>query len=148
MKIFELLEGNIVSEHLKLNQFLIDFNMRKEKILWYPSSGDDFRDIVNFSPIVNKNIEFKDLPNIFIHNDYDGRTFNRIRTSNEYNTILFKDEKTKVSIKEKINLRFNLHAKVNYKIRENYVDHYEYRFKTPHLYLLKLNIDTTLYGRI
>jgi len=56
MKIFELFEGATESENFKFNQFLIDYTSADEKILWYPSSGNDFQDVINFSSLVNRNI--------------------------------------------------------------------------------------------
>ena len=119
MKILDLLEGATESENRKWSEFLLrfnstNFNSTDEKILWYPSSGDDYRDVIDFSDIANRIIPFEDLPNLFIHNDYDSRVFDRFN-----NTYLFNDGETIVSVKEKIELRFNLKAKGNYLIRPN-----------------------------
>lgn len=148
MKIFELFEGATESEDIKFNQFLLDHLSGDEKILWYPSSGDDFSDIVNFSSFVNRNIEFNDLPNLFIHNDYDRRSFEKIISASKFNSIIFRDDNTTVNIDEKIELRFSLKARGKYIVREKYVDFYDYKFNIPHIYLLKLTINTTKFGLI
>jgi len=148
MKIFELLEGCTESENLKFKQFINEINLEKEKILWYPSSGDDFRDIVNFSPLVNNVIESNELPNLFIHNDYDRKSFDKIENVNRFDSIIFSDDKTTVRISDKILLRFNLKAKGNYIVREGFVDFYEFRLTITHIYLLKINIKTTSYESI
>ena len=148
MKIFELFEGATELEDFKFNQFLIDRISNDEKILWYPSSGDDFRDIVNFSSLVNRNIDSNDLPNLFIHNDYDSRSFDKIISASNFNSTIFQDDNTSVTINEKIELRFNLKAKGNYLVRERYVDFYDYKLNIPHIYLLRLTIHTTKFGHI
>jgi hypothetical protein len=148
MKIFELFEGATESENFKFNQFLIDYTSADEKILWYPSSGNDFRDVINFSSLVNRNIEANDLPNLFIHNDYDSRSFDKITSSSVNNSTIFCDDNTTINIEEKIVLRFNLQAKGNYTVRERYVDFYEYKLNIPHIYLLRLSINTTKFGNI
>ena len=80
--------------NFKFNQFLIDYISADEKILWYPSSGNDFRDVINFSSLVNRNIEANDLPNLFIHNDYDSRNFDKITSSSVCNSTIFSDDNT------------------------------------------------------
>jgi hypothetical protein len=149
MKILDLLEGATESENRKWAEFLLrfnstDFNTTDEKILWYPSSGDDFKDIVNFSDKANRIISFEDLPNLFIHNDYDSRVFDKLNK----NVYLFNDGKTKVIAEDKIELRFNLKAKGNYSIRPNFVEFYESSFSIPHLYLFNLKIESAQFGKI
>ena len=149
MKILDLLEGATESENRKWDEFLLrfnlnDFNSPEEKILWYPSSGDDFKDIVNFSDSANRTIPFRDLPNLFIHNDYDSSVFN-IFNKKEF---LFNDGKTKVKAEDKIELRFNLKAKGNYLIRPNFVDFHESSFSIPHLYFFNLKIESAQFGII
>lgn len=148
MKILDLLEGATESENRKWSEFLLrfnstNFNSTDEKILWYPSSGDDYRDVIDFSDIANRIIPYEDLPNLFIHNDYDSRVFDRFN-----NTYLFNDGETIVSVKEKIELRFNLKAKGNYLIRPNFVDFHESSFSIPHLYLFNLKIESAQFGII
>jgi hypothetical protein len=148
MKILNLLEGATESENRKWTEFLLRFNSTnlnstEEKLLWYPSSGDDYRDIVNFSDISNRIIPFEDLPNLFIHNDYDSRVFNRFN-----DTYLFNDGKTIVKAEDKIELRFNLKAKGNYLIRPDFVDFHESSFTIPHLNLFNLKIESEKFGII
>lgn len=58
------LKGKDEASQKRLNG--LKFSVENEFICWYPCSGEDFKDIIDFS--TNQNIDFK--PNLFIHNDY------------------------------------------------------------------------------
>jgi len=148
MNILDLFEGKTELDHQRWNEFLVDQDKSKNKLLWYPSSGNDYMDIINFSRERNRYIDSNDLPNLFIHNDYDRSRFHNINCTNSYTTTLFHDDKINVKVINKIDLRFNLKAKGNYKVRQEYVVFYEARFRTPHIYFLNLKIESSEFGKI
>ena len=49
------------------NKFL---NTVDENISWYPSAGEDFRDIIR----INNSDKIKEKPSVYIHTDYDNTT--------------------------------------------------------------------------
>ena len=64
MNILDLFEGNTEHDHHRWNEFLLDYDQIENKLLWYPSSGNDYMDIINFSRKRNSYIDSYDLPNL------------------------------------------------------------------------------------
>jgi len=152
MKIAELLKGKNKTSQRRLNK-LFDSLRDNPKILWYPSAGNDYRDILEFSEVKidKKNIRGRinivtdygiPVPNLFIHTDYDKKT-----TYYEWlKSVLFYDGKTKVIAKEIYPL--SIDPSVTYEINRNFVAFPELAPQEPEVYLLDLEITSNKLGEI
>jgi hypothetical protein len=99
----------------------------KPYIAWYPSAGNDFRDLIE----VNRtNID----PDIFFHTDYSSNWV-KLQCG-----LVFNDERTKVFIDRITELKFK--KKINYIVNQDYVDFPEDANPTPKIYLLDLTVES------
>ncbi len=71
--------------------------IQEEKILWYPASGGDFRDILEFSPERMEKHALGEAPNIFFHSDY---MYYHEMNLIENLKVLIDDRKTKITVLE------------------------------------------------
>jgi hypothetical protein len=70
MNLLHLLKGNDVKAQERLNE-LVNQHTNEPKLLWYPSAGFDFRDVLRFSMKHDKaNVGVSELPDLFVHTDY------------------------------------------------------------------------------
>jgi len=125
MKITELLKGRDETSQKRLNE-LFDSVGDNSKILWYPSAGNDYRDILELSEVKidEKNIRGNinivtdygiPAPYLFIHTDYDTRMVTLKKDE------LFNDDKTKVIAKEIYALSIAPSVELKYEINKNFV---------------------------
>jgi hypothetical protein len=96
-------------------------------IAWYPSAGDDFRDLIE----INRT---KIDPDIFFHTDYNSNWV-KLQCG-----LVFNDERTKVFIDRVTELKFR--KKINYVVNHDYVDFPEQANSTPKIYLLDLIVES------
>jgi len=96
-------------------------------ITWYPSAGDDFRDLIE----INRT---KIDPDIFFHTDYNSNWV-KLQCG-----LVFNDERTKVFIDRVTELKFR--KKINYVVNHDYVDFPEQANSTPKIYLLDLIVES------
>jgi len=153
MKISKLLKGKNERSQERLSK-LFDSLRDNPKILWYPSAGGDYRDILELSKVEidEKNIRGRinivadygiPAPDLFIHTDYDKKT-----TYYEWlkKGVLFYDGKTKVIAKGIYPL--SIDPSVKYEINRNFVDFPELAPQNPEIYLLDLEIISNKLGKI
>jgi len=150
MKIAELLKGKNGTSQKRLNK-LFDSLRDNSKILWYPSAGNDYRDILEFSEVEidEKNIRGRinivtdyriPAPNLFIHTDYN-KKWVKLRRG-----ILYKDRKTEIIAREIYPL--SIDPSVKYEINGNFVDFPGNAPHEPEIYLLDLEITSNKLGKI
>jgi hypothetical protein len=113
------------------NQMVLDSLYSKvgenPNIAWYPSSGDDYRDIIE---AVTRTETKADL---FFHTDYN-RVWVKLKPG-----VVFNDKYTIVTIKNITELKFRMN--VNYYNNPDYVDFPEDAYRKPKIYLLDVEID-------
>lgn len=152
MKISELLEGKNRESQLRLEELfrLVGDNPR---ILWYPSAGNDYRDILELS---NNNIDKNNIrgriniatdyeidpPDIFVHTDYSKKWVN-LRQGE-----IFNDGRTIVEIENLYELQFNNGLDINYNVNKDFVVFPEHAPELPEIYLLDVRINSDTLGEI
>jgi hypothetical protein len=95
-------------------------------IAWYPSAGDDFRDVIE--AVTRTSIK----ADLFFHTDYH-RKWVQLQTGEVFN-----DRVTIVTINKITELKFK--RKVNYFVSPDYVDFPEDSYPRPKIYLLDVEI--------
>ena len=159
MKISELLKGKNKESQKQLDKLFCSIG-DDPRILWYPSAGDDYRDI---SELSNANIdrnnirgriniatdyEITELPDIFVHTDYFKR-WAKLRQGEIFNDDnTGKDDKTRVTIENLYELQFNNGLNINYNVNEDFVVFPEEAPKSPEIYLLDVRINSDTLGEI
>ena len=159
MKISELLKGENRESQKQLDKLFCSIG-DDPRILWYPSAGDDYRDI---SELSNANIdrnnirgriniatdyEITELPDIFVHTDYFKR-WAKLRQGEIFNDDnTGKDDKTRVTIENLYELQFNNGLNINYNVNEDFVVFPEEAPKSPEIYLLDVRINSDTLGEI
>ena len=159
MKISELLKGENRESQKQLDKLFCSIG-DNPRILWYPSAGDDYRDI---SELSNANIdrnnirgriniatdyEITELPDIFVHTDYFKR-WAKLRQGEIFNDDnTGKDDKTRVTIENLYELQFNNGLNINYNVNEDFVSFPEEAPKSPEIYLLDVRINSDTLGEI
>ncbi|HRS05539.1 MAG TPA: hypothetical protein P5065_00655 [Candidatus Ratteibacteria bacterium] len=159
MKISELLKGENRESQKQLDKLFCSIG-DNPRILWYPSAGDDYRDI---SELSNANIdrnnikgriniatdyEITELPDIFVHTDYFKR-WAKLRQGEIFNDDnTGKDDKTRVTIENLYELQFNNGLNINYNVNEDFVVFPEEAPKSPEIYLLDVRINSDTLGEI
>jgi hypothetical protein len=110
------------------------FVNRKEKIniLWYPSAGNDFRDVVHI--MHHSMLENIPLQDMFIHTDYMPEWVDLTPG------VKYKDRNTKVELADIMELRVNNFGEWNYKTDALFVDFPEMGYKSGKGFLMKLKI--------
>jgi len=102
MNLLHLLKGNDVKAQERLNE-LIKQHTNELKLLWYPSAGFDFRDVLRFAMKHDKaNVGVSELPDLFVHTDYT-----MDRNALEVGELM-NDERTKIDILQCYELTWNV----------------------------------------
>jgi len=143
MKLQDILEGDTPEAKDALDELFGD--LKEERILWYPSAGFDYRDILEMTPPRRELHGIKEPPNIICHTDYDlGLT----GLGNEIQDIRHIDPITTVRIMEKYALSLRDKAQVFYRVNPEYADFPASAPSQPTIYLLKLRITSDALGEI
>lgn len=141
MKLQEIVKGADVSAQLALNKLFANLAHEEERILWYPSSGSDFRDLLEtLSPERQALHGLSEAPNIFIHTAYisDDITFNLGVIRNDGRTIVEVQEKYDIHIQDNIDLEYN--------VSSEYAVFPELASIEPIIYLVKLRLTSNILG--
>jgi len=69
MRLLQMLEGVDEKSRKKLRMLKMIIG-KDERISWYPSAGNDIRDLFEFSEGQAKYYGMKSIPNLFVHTDY------------------------------------------------------------------------------
>jgi hypothetical protein len=150
MEIKELLKGNNKESQARLDEIfhLVGDNPR---ILWYPSAGNDYRDILELSNIKKpENIRgsiniatdygITDLPDLFIHTDYSTEHV-KLKTGEVFN-----DGRTVVTIEYLYKLKFRDGLNIDYYVNPDFVVSTKDAPKSPKIYLLDVKIKSDKLG--
>lgn len=100
------------------------------KIAWYPSSGLDFRDLME----VNRTTSIE--PDLFFHTDYNYR---EVKLKCE---VVYSDQLTKVTIEDITELQFIVG--IDYNIQADFVTFPENASRRLRIYLLNVRIESSL----
>jgi hypothetical protein len=112
-------------------------------ILWYPSAGIDFRDILELSPKRARDHRVTELPDLFIHTDY--KPCWGVDWLNS-GGIVYDDNRTSVRIKNIFELQ--LIKKFQYSINPEFVDFPNDAPIEPTIYLLDILVTSNILGMV
>lgn len=109
---------------------------KNPNILWYPSAGNDFRDVLEFTNERSQLHKISELPDLFIHTDY-GINLNQLGHT---------DNRTNVRIDNKYELQ--LQTNIEYNIDPHFVDSPEIAPMDPTIYLLDVTVVSDSLGEV
>lgn len=130
----ELLKGVDQKSQSRFNE-LLDAIPENPNILWYPSSGNDFRDLLEFGPGGLNSPGLKELPHLFFHTDYLKEWLFLGQKETE-----FEEQGLKISVINKFELAFRFPFR-EYDVNRNYVHFADLASPRPEIYLLDLRIE-------
>jgi len=139
MRFQDLLVGRTDAEQQRLEHFFA--TIAEERLLWYPSAGSDYRDLLYLNPAKSPDLGLHQEPNIFCHTDYDFRYF-RNRAD-----PLFQDGNTCIRIKELFELELRPGLPVDYRVSPYYATFTDHAARRPQILLLDLDIVSNQLGR-
>lgn len=143
MKIQDLLRGQTSQAQQALDDFFANIDV--ERILWYPSAGKDYRDVMEMTHERLALHQIPEAPNIICHTDYAYRWTGLDRDARC--KTMHSNAHTTVRVIEKHPLVFTAGANIRYQIRtENISGSVE--TDKPIIYLLKLKIKSDTLGEI
>lgn len=137
MRFKELLKGKDSKAQERLDNFFS--SVIEERILWYPSAGLDFRDLLEMSPERRTLHHIDETPTIICHTDYDSRLLNDKYT--------YSDQWTQVNLLDKTPLETVPEADVRYLVNPDYVSCADFALQYPKIYLLDLEIESHVLGK-
>ncbi|GAB4176030.1 MAG: hypothetical protein Kow00108_11290 [Calditrichia bacterium] len=112
------------------------------RIAWYPSAGEDFRDLLYLNPTYTglnpAPIDEPKHPDIFIHTDY----FPWKRSSFLDNKILYEDDRTKIIVREIEEL-----PKVNLPLDQEIVDFPQKNIASDRVIFMEIGIESGVLGQ-
>ena len=108
-------------------------------ILWYPSAGNDYRDIMELSNERAQLHKIKELPDLFIHTDYNANYVNLDET-------IYNDGRTIVQIENKFELQ--LTHNIDYHVNPMYARSASQAPLEPKIYLLDISVSSKTLGVI
>ena len=139
MKLQEIVKGADASAQQALDKLFT--SLEEERILWYPSAGSDFRDLLEtLSPERQALHGLSEAPNIFIHTTYirDYVPLNLGVIRNDGRTVVEIQEKYEIVIKEEIDF--------TYQVSKQYAEFRDYASVEPLIHLLKLRLHSNVLG--
>jgi hypothetical protein len=149
MKFRELLVGKTQTAQRALDAFFEKLGDQPDKILWYPSAGRDYRDLVETHPDRLAIHGIEEQPNIICHTDYYHSWTGLDVSLPSERKILFESKKCKLVLEEKHLLAFSDAVVVDYD-GHDYARYYNYYFDAkpvePIVYFLKIKIFSNTAG--
>jgi len=153
--ILELLEGADEAGQVKLDQLKKE-TAGEENILWYPNSGNDYRDLMEMSVEGCQKHNIGLAPNLFIHSDYDARSIHiepgavpsdyaeevRIIGCSELTYSAAPDDAGEIQWIRDSNIFDQYH------VREEYVAFPDHAHKESRIYLVDVEIHSSEFGKI
>ena len=151
MDLRQLLKGKNKAAQARLEAVFNSIG-NNPKISWYPSAGNDYRDILELTDVevdetirgrinIAKDYGITDKPVLFIHTDYSKKMV-EIKKGK-----IFDDNRTKVIVEEIYKLSIN-DSDVNYFVNPEFVSFPQDAPKKPEIYLLDLEITSNKLGTI
>ena len=141
MRLKELLQGQTPQAQYALDSFFA--NISEERILWYPSAGKDYRDVMEMTPERLAMHQIPEQPTIICHTDYM-HSWTGLQRQSRY-LCMRKDAHTTVMVIEKHSLSLTPGNKVDYYVRRENISGQQEMFE-PLIYLLKLRIQSDTLG--
>jgi hypothetical protein len=141
MKFRNILNGKTAQAQESLNAFFA--NIRREKILWYPSAGFDYRDLLEMTRENRTRHGISQAPNIICHTDY---CYSWTKLENIEDDILYSDSQMTVKLIEKIPLDIAPEVGFQYIVDPNYVDFPQNAPEKPTVFLLNLEVTSVELG--
>lgn len=141
MKLQEIVKGANPLAQQALDSLFA--NIKEERILWYPSAGGDFRDLLEtLSPERRALHGLSEAPNIFIHTTYirDYVNLNVGVIRNDGRTVVEVQEKHQILIKDEIDF--------NYEVSSQFAEFRDYASVEPLIHLVKLRLNSNILGTI
>jgi hypothetical protein len=136
MKFSNVLVGQNEIAQQALDSFFESIKDEEEKILWYPSAFDDYRDLVETTPERLQVHDIKIAPNIIIHSDRGDWAKNALLKYEE-NFVIFKNSTVQIIVKSKHEL-----------LLSGSKDRKFFSHKIMSIFLLKLKIVSIHIGEI
>lgn len=119
---------------------------QQPRILWYPSAGNDYRDILELTPERASKHNINILPEVFIHTDY---------TTNENFVslncgIIHKDSRTLVKLSDKTELTISKEwrDKIEYEVCRDFASFSKETHSEPTIFLLDMVIESRQLGTV
>jgi len=109
------------------------------KIAWYPSAGNDYRDLMELCTSRAQEHGISEMPDLIIHTDYFRNWLNLEGT-------IYEDKKTKVIVEDRYELE--LTTETAFFVNPAYVDFPDEAEKEPLIYLLNISITSNILGII
>jgi len=118
--------------------------IQEEKILWYPSAGNDFRDILEMTPSRLRLHGISEAPNIICHTDYADSGM----TIDVNKLILHQDTRTTVRLVKKCDVVLRPDIDFTHYIDPEYVSFPCSLYDRPFIYFITLKITSKTLGEI
>ena len=137
---------------------------KEPNMLWYPSAGDDYRDILEFSQQRAALYGMDAHPALHIHTDYMPSWLQTYKVLHKADFkpeigqsnideniqiqrgIVYEDDRTIVRIKESNELFFRRSANIQYSVKPQYADFAEEAPTSPKAYLLDVEVGSVSLG--
>ncbi len=134
--ILDLLQGK--NKHAQQQLLLLKNSIPEDpNVLWYPSAGNDYRDLLELFPERAKRNNIHDLPDIYVHTDYNPNFLKFFDT-------VYCDNNTSIKIIDRYELK--LTTEIKYHVNPRYTVHTDSANKQPVIWLLKVEITSDIYG--
>jgi hypothetical protein len=139
MRLQDLLVGETPAAQQALEKLF--GSIGDERILWYPSAGSDYRDILETMP---ERLRLHGMsepgPNIFCHTDYTP-LLSRITPLTEpdkFSEVLFSDENTLIIVLEQHPVNIRNGIDIHYAVNRDHITFYDAIQPEPRISLLKI----------
>ena len=134
--ILNLLKGKNENAHNRLNDLAKEIG-ENPSVLWYPSAGNDFRDILEMTKDRAKIHNIDLLPRLIIHTDYNAGWI-------DFNNTPYNDGRTLVEVEQKFELE--LINDIDYEVSPRYVYFPDAAPSEPTIYLMDIKITSDSLG--
>lgn len=143
MKLKYLLIGKTELAQLALDEFFSGID--EEKILWYPSAGKDYRDLMEVTPERLGLHGIPEQPNIICHTDYN-QSWTGLEEDKRWPITIHRHARTTIKIMEKLPLAFAPDINIQYRVRGSHVSSHVNGPGETSIYFLKLKIISDTLG--
>lgn len=112
----------------------------QHRLLWYPSAGADFRDVLEMHPRRRALNRVPEVPQLYLHTDYARDLVP------EAGAVVHQDDRTTVDVIESHDLQFVNGNPIHYKVSDTYVWEPGRASLTPLLRLLRVRVTSNQLG--
>ncbi len=132
----ELLAGVNGQSQKRLNALCKQIG-NEPRIAWYPSAGNDYRDLMELCTIRALQQNVSEEPDVFFHTDYH---IKHLKSSG----IIYDDSRTRVVVENTYHL--SIRKKFNYFVNPEYAVFHENAPESPLIWLLDVSVHSDIYG--